>query len=165
MNPQSPKNINNGRSMDVMPGDSSNLNPASSTQSTQQPPQPVANTMAPADGIAQATEMPAMSQSASPKSRKIKTKTIVLIVILSVFVLGGLLGGLLYMNSRSSSTSNQEQELIENTQTTNSQVEGRVSTAEIDTTIDQIDKVLITLNDSTDFTPDDLSNASLGLQD
>ena len=156
MNPQSQKNLNNGRTMDVMSGSSQN-NPINS------PPPPQNNVMAPADDITQATNSPNMNAPTPKKSKRPNTKIVILVTVIAMLLLGLLLAGLLYMQSKNDSQ--QDEDVVNNTQSTQPTDGERVTTTEIDTTLADIDKTLNTLNDGEDFSPDDISNDSLGLSE
>jgi len=158
MNPQAPKNINNGRSMDVVPGGRSNGD--STPPPIGRSPQLMPNTVAPADGITQATESPEMSQVAPSKSGRLSPKMIVIIILVVILILGALLVGLLYVRSQNNND-NDDQPVA--TSPVDNDNNGRVTTEEIDETLAEIDKTLNTLDDSGDFTPNDLSDNTLGL--
>lgn len=152
---KSANNKDAGQAMDVMSGRSA------VTQST--PPPPQNNVMAPADDITQATSDPQMSYESQKKSKRFGSKGIVILVLIIAVLLGLLLAGLFYLKSKDNQSS--EQDLVDNSQVVTPTQEGKVSTAEIDSTITSIDRTLNTLNDSTDFTPNDLSDSTLGLSD
>lgn len=157
MNPQAPKNINNGRSMDVVPG--GRTNNESTTSTIGRSPQLMPNTVAPADGITQATDTPEMSQDVSSKSGRLSSKMVVIIILTVVLILGALLGGLIYVRSQNNNDTADQPVATSPVQDES----GRVTTEEIDETVNEIDKTLNSLNDSGDFTPNDLSDNTLGL--
>lgn len=150
---KSSKNNDSGQAMDVMSGRSV------ATQST--PPAPQNNVMAPADDITQATNDPGMSYGSQKKSSRFGGKGIIFLVLIVAILLGTLLAGLLYLKSKDNQSA--DQDLTDNSQSITPTQEGKVSTSEIDSAITSIDKTLNTLNDSADFTPNDLSNSTLGL--
>lgn len=158
MNPQAPKNINNGRSMDVVPGGRTNAEPLPPTNDRS--PQLMPKTVAPADGITQATDSPEMSQVAPTKSGRLSPKMIVIIILVIALILGALLGGLLYVRSQNNDDTVDQPVATSPVDNDNN---GRVTTEEIDETLAEIDKTLNTLDDSGDFTPNDLSDNTLGL--
>lgn len=150
---KSSNNKDSGQAMDVMSGRSV------ATQST--PPAPQNNVMAPADDITQATNDPGMSYGSQKKSSRFGGKGIIFLVLIVAILLGTLLAGLLYLKSKDNQSA--DQDLTDNSQSITPTQEGKVSTSEIDSAITSIDKTLNTLNDSADFTPNDLSNSTLGL--
>lgn len=153
MNPISPKNKDNGQAMDVMSGRSS--------QSQATLPAPQNSVMGPADDISQATSDPQVNPPINKKSKGFAGKKVIILVVIIALLLGALLAGLLYLQSKSDNKSGQDSTdaplSIGTTQ------EGKVSTSEIDSAITSMDKTLNTLNDSADFTPNDLSDSTLGL--
>lgn len=150
---KSSKNNDSGQAMDVMSGRSV------ATQST--PPAPQNNVMAPADDITNATSDPQMSYGSQKKSRRFGSKGIIFLILIVAILLGALLAGLLYLKSKDNKSA--DQDLTDNSQSITPTQEGKVSTSEIDSAITSIDKTLNTLNDSADFTPNDLSDSTLGL--
>ncbi len=158
MNPQAPKNINNGRSMDVVPGGRTDAEPIQPTIGRS--PQLMPKTVAPADGITQATDSPEMLQVAPAKSGRLSPKMVVIIILTIILILGALLGGLLYVRSQNDEDTTDQPVATSPVDDDNN---GRVTTEEIDETLAEIDKTLNTLDDSGDFTPNDLSDSSLGL--
>lgn len=150
---KSSNNKDSGQAMDVMSGRSV------ATQST--PPAPQNNVMAPADDITQATNDPGMSYGSQKKSSRFGGKGIIFLVLIVAIFLGALLAGLLYLKSKDNNQFGQD--LVDNSQSISPTQEGKVSTSEIDSAVTSIDKTLNTLNDSADFTPNDLSDSTLGL--
>lgn len=133
-------------------------NPAPSEVTT-----PLDNPMAPADSIASVTPDPGqvigqdpLQQTVKPvKVKKKRTGLIIAIVtgVVILLVAGGAAGFIIYKNN------NKPVPAVTETQ---SETE-RVNVQEIDATTTEIDKTLNTLNDSSDVTPGDVSDASLGL--
>ncbi|HMS23185.1 MAG TPA: hypothetical protein PKB09_00055 [Candidatus Saccharibacteria bacterium] len=154
MNPISPQNKDNGQAMDVMSGRSLSSQPA--------PPTPQNSVMGPADDISQATNDPQMNPSTNKKPTAFGGKKVIILIVIIAVLLGALLVGLLYLQSKSDNKSS-GQKPEDNSQSINPTQEGKVSTSEIDSAITSIDKTLNTLDDSTDFTPNDLSDSTLGL--
>ncbi len=132
-------------------------NPAPSEVSS-----PMDNPMAPADSITSMTPDPGQATGQEPlqqtkpiKMRRKRPGLVIAIVSGVVVLLIGLgVGGFIwYKNSNKPAPA---------TSQTDNQVE-RVDVEEIDATITGIDQTLNTLNDSTDVTPNDVSDANLGL--
>ena len=132
-------------------------NPAPSEVST-----PMDNPMAPADSITSMTPDPGQVVGQEPlqqtKPIKMKKKrpglVIAIVTIVSIVVIGIGVGGFIwYKNSNKPAPAASQ---------TDNQIE-RVDVEEIDATITGIDQTLNTLNDSTDITPGDVSDANLGL--
>lgn len=150
---KSTNNKDSAQAMDVMSGRSV------ATQST--PPTPQNNVMAPADDITQATNDPQMNHASQKKSSFFRGKGVIFLVLIIAILLGLLLAGLLYLQFKKDQTSKQDS--LNNSQPLSPVQKGKVSTEEIDYAITSIDKTLNTLNDSADFTPNDLSDSTLGL--
>lgn len=165
MNPQDPKNLNNGRSMDVMPTSGQtpgSLNQPQQPQPPQPPqavPQPQNSVMAPADDIAQATQSPEMAHEEKKTSRGNPKKTLIIIGSVIVLLLA-LLGAGIFINAQNNKDEDPVAETVQTETPVNNE---RVTTDEIDNTIKEIDNTMNTLNDSEDFKPDDLKDSTLGL--
>jgi len=116
---------------------------------------PLDNSMAPADNIASMTPDP-LQQTASPAKNKKSHKGLIIGIVTAVVVLmigAGVAGFIIYKNNNKPAPAAVE---------TQSESE-RVNVAEIDGTITEIDKTLNTLNDSSDVTPNDVTDSSIGL--
>lgn len=157
MNPENKSTPGNGPVMDVQ---RPRPNPAPSEVTA-----PMDNPMAPADSIASVTPDPgqvigqqpplAPTQPIAAKAHKKHTGLIVAIITVVVVVLvgAGVGGFILYKNSRKPAPAASQ----------NQSESERVNVEEIDATQSQIDKTLNTLNDSSDVTPNDVSDSTLGL--
>lgn len=159
MNPLDPKNIANGRSMDVKSGSQSPQTYPQSNQPTNSV-QPQSSVMAPADDIAQATNAPGMIPPPEKKSKRMSTKILAILLISIGLVLVVLLGVGIYVYSKEP----EEPVPVNNTSLSEDPVNSeRVTTTEIDTVITEIDATLNTVDDATDFKPDDLNDGNLGI--
>lgn len=132
------------------------------------PPQPPLPPTAPADNITamspapgqvigeQPPHMPTPDLPAmAPPPKKKRTGLIVAIVTLVVVLLVGAgAGGFIWYKSRQKA----QTEPVTTTTTTD-----RVTVEEIDSTTSSIDKTMNTLNDSSDITPNDVTDSALGL--
>jgi hypothetical protein len=153
MNPELPQP--KGSVMDIQP---TRPNPAPSQVGT-----PLDNPMAPADSITGMTpdpgqvtgQTPLQQTVKPPKEKKNRTGLIIGIVTAAVVVMtiAAVGGFILYKNSNKPTPAASD---------TQSESE-RVNVEEIDKTISEIDKTLNTMNDSSDITPNDLSDNTLGL--
>ncbi len=133
-------------------------NPAPSETTT-----PLDNPMAPADSITSMTPDPGqiigqdpLQQTVKPTEPKKSRTGLIVAVVTGVIILliGAGVGGFIwYKNSNKPVPAATE---------TQSESE-RVNVEEIDATTAGIDKTLNTLNDSSDVTPNDVSDTSLGL--
>lgn len=159
MNPKDKTSPSNGlKPGPVMDVQRPRTNPAPSEVTT-----PMDNPMAPADSIASVTPDPGqvigqepLQQTVKPtKLKKKRTGLIVAIITIIVIILigAGVAGFVIYKNNNKPAPAVTE---------TDNQSE-RVDVEEIDATTADIDKTLNTLNDSTDVTPNDVNDASLGL--
>lgn len=115
---------------------------------------PMGQPMAPADNIANMSPQPSQPQDFSmPKERRTGLIVAIATTVFVLLVVGGVGGFILYTNRDKAAPSS-----------TNTQSESqRVNVVEIDAITAEIDKTMNALNDSTDVTPSDVSDASLGL--
>jgi len=155
MNPENQPQRPTGPVMDVQ---RPRTNPAPSQVAA-----PMDKPMAPADSIASVTpdpgqvvgQEPLQQTVEPPQVKKKRTGLIVAIVTIVALLLigGGVAGFIVYKNS------NKPAPAVTETETESE----RVNVEEIDATTAEIDKTLNTLNDSSDVTPNDVTDTSLGL--
>lgn len=122
--------------------------------SSQSSDNPMIQPMAPADSIASMSPDPGQPPKfEAPKERRTGLIVAIVTTVFVLLVVGGVGGFILFTNREKAGPSS-----------TNTQSESqRVNVVEIDSITAEIDKTMNSLNDSTDVTPGDVSDASLGL--
>lgn len=167
MNPNDPQvihpNVDNGPTPSPNPGPVMDIQRPRTNPAPSQIASPLDNPMAPADSITSVTPDPGQLGNRDPLQQTVKptpvkqqrTGLIVGIIVgVVIFLLAAGVGGfILYTNS------NEPAPAVTETPSD----DGRVNVDEIDTATDEIDQTLNTLNDSTDVTPNDVTDQTLGL--
>lgn len=118
-------------------------------------PAPLEKPMAPADNIAGQAPLTAPTPNSSQPKKKRTGLIVGVITGVLILVIGLGVGGFIWYKS-----THKPAPAAAPTQT---QTDNRVDEAEIDATTAEIDKTMNTLNDSTDVTPSDVNDSTLGL--